>query len=242
MIISVVIDCPKPPPPPGFKAQTMPTKSPPFTLTPIILKRVSEISEQIGRLSLQWQEYSNLTLRRINHIRTIQGSLAIEGNTLSTEQITAILNGKRVIAPPKEIKEAQNAAAAYQHINTWQASSINDLLSAHKIMMSGLIKDAGQFRKGGVGVMSGDAVVHMAPQAHRVPRLMANLLAWLEETDIPVLVASCIFHYEFEFLHPFSDGNGRIGRLWQSQILSQWQPVFKDIPVESLIHQHQQDY
>jgi len=215
---------------------------PPYTITPTILKQVAEISEAIGRLSALTEIDNTLLLRRANRIRTVQGSLAIEGNTLTESQITAILEGKRVIAPPKEVQEVRNALQAYEQLPQWQPASEKDLLAAHGVMMRSLMDDAGHYRSGGVGVMSGDAVVHMAPGANQVPRLMGNLLAWLSKADAPPLITSCVFHYEFEFIHPFSDGNGRMGRLWQTLILSQWQPLFADMPVESLIFQRQADY
>lgn len=168
--------------------------------------------------------------------------MAIEGNTLSTEQITAILDGKRVIAPPKEITEVRNAIIAYEEMVQWRSTNEMDLLLAHQVLMTGLIEKAGYYRSGGVGVMSGETVVHMAPPANRVQKLMSDLLTWLATTDNHPLIASCVFHYEFEFIHPFADGNGRMGRLWQTLILSQWQAVFSDIPVESLTHQHQESY
>ncbi|NCO73512.1 MULTISPECIES: Fic family protein [Shewanella] len=216
--------------------------NPPFSITPTILKQVAEISESIGRLSARIEQTQALRLRRANRIRTVQGSLAIEGNTLSEAQITAILDGKRIIAPPKEVLEVQNALKAYEFLAKWQYSSEQDLLHAHQVLMTGLLTGAGQYRQGGVGVMSGDTVVHMAPGADQVPRLMKDLFLWLKQSDLPALISSCVFHYEFEFIHPFADGNGRMGRLWQTLILSQWQPVFMDIPVESLIHQHQAEY
>ncbi len=172
----------------------------------------------------------------------MHGSLAIEGNTLSEEQITAILDGKRVLAPPRDILEAHNALATYELMNKWAPHAESDLLAAHRLLMKGLLPDAGQYRLGGVGVMSGDKVVHMAPPASRVSILMRNLLRWLQKTNTHPLVASSVFHYEFEFIHPFADGNGRMGRLWQTLILSQWQPLFAYIPVESLVHQHQESY
>ncbi|KGJ92083.1 Fic family protein [Thalassotalea sp. ND16A] len=215
---------------------------PPFTLTSKILSLVADISEAVGRLTVLSEREQDFKLRRVNRIRTIQGSLAIEGNTLSTDQITAILDGKRVIAPLREVKEAHNALAVYERLADWQPSSNNDLLAAHRELMLGLVEDAGMYRQGGVGVMSGDKVVHMAPQGDRVPKLMADLLAWLESNDDHPLIASCVFHYEFEFIHPFSDGNGRMGRLWQSLLLSKWNISFVNIPVESLIHQHQGEY
>ena len=184
----------------------------------------------------------SLKLRKANRIRTIQGSLAIEGNTLSTEQITAILNGKTVIAPPKEVQEVRNAIKAYEAFQQWQPSQEKDLLQAHQILMTGLIDEVGQYRHGGVGVMSGDRVVHMAPPANQINRLMADLLNWLNDSDIHPLIQSSVFHYEFEFIHPFADGNGRMGRLWQTLILSRWNPIFANIPVESLIYQNQKAY
>jgi Fic family protein len=215
---------------------------PPFTLTPVSLRLVVEIAEAIGRLSAQVASSAALRLRRSNRIRTIQGSLAIEGNTLSEEQITAILDGKRVVAPPREIQEARNAIAAYDRFELWQPQVESDLLEAHRILMDGLLKEAGAYRRGGVGIIAGEQVIHMAPPADRVPSLMQDLLHWLRTTDQHPLVASSVFHYEFEFIHPFSDGNGRLGRLWQTLILFRWNPLFAHIPVESLVHEHQTEY
>ena len=213
---------------------------PPLTLTPAMVSLVAEIAEAVGRLSLVAED--TLRLRRINRIRTIQGSLAIEGNTLSEEQITAVLEGKPVLAPPREIQEAHNALAAYEQMTHWQPEREADLLQAHKVLMQGLLEDAGRYRGGGVGVMQGERVIHMAPPANRVPGLMHDLLAWLGACEAHPLIAGAVFHYEFEFIHPFADGNGRMGRLWQTLILSRWQPVLADLPVESLIHAHQQAY
>ena len=218
------------------------TYQPPYTITPATLNLVAQISETVGRLSVVNDTAKALRLRRINRIRTIQGSLAIEGNTLSEEQITAILDGKRVLAPPREIQEARNAIAAYDHLGQWRPASEKDLLQAHRIMMGGLVDDAGTYRRRGVGVVAGDHVVHMAPQASRVPMLMANLLGWLSASDAHPLINSSVFHYEFEFIHPFTDGNGRVGRLWQTLVLTHWNPLFADIPVESLVHEHQAAY
>lgn len=215
---------------------------PPYTITPEILGRVAAISEAIGRLSVLTDQTKDLRLWRINRVRTIHGSLAIEGNTLSETQITAILEGKRVIAPPREVQEVKNALAAYDRFETWQPQSEQDLIEAHRVLMSGLIDEAGAYRQGGVGVMAGEQVIHMAPPADRVPQLMADLFAWLVSTDAHPLIASCVFHYEFEFIHPFADGNGRMGRLWQSLILAHWTPLFADIPVENLVFEHQAEY
>jgi len=215
---------------------------PPYTITPEILNRVAAISEAIGRLAVLIDQARSLRLRRINRVRTIRGSLAIEGNTLSEAQITAILEGKRVIAPPREVQEVKNALAAYDRFDTWKLEAEKDMLEAHRILMSGLIDEAGLYRHGGVGVMAGRQVIHMAPPADRVPQLMADLFAWLAATDVHPLIAGSVFHYEFEFIHPFADGNGRMGRLWQSLILDRWNPLFADIPVESLIFEHQAQY
>ena len=215
---------------------------PPFNITPAIISLIAEISQIIGRLSAQEETADAIRLRRINRIRTIQGSLAIEGNTLSIEQITAILEGKRVIAPPREIQEARNALKAYELLDEWQPYSKNDLLDAHRILMTGLLDVPGKFRTGGVGVMTGQTVIHLAPPADRVLYLMNNLLHWLKTTDQHPLIAGSVFHYEFEFIHPFADGNGRMGRLWQTLILHQWNPLFANIPVESIVHEHQAEY
>lgn len=215
---------------------------PPCALTPAIVTLIAQIAETVGQLSVRLEAARDLHLRRINRIRTIHGSLAIEGNTLSQTQITAILDGKRVLAPPREIQEVRNAMAAYDRLEQWQPASTADLLAAHLSLMAGLIDDAGKWRSGGVGVMAGDQVIHMAPPASQVPRLMQDLLHWLETTDAHPLITSAVFHYEFEFIHPFSDGNGRMGRLWQTLILTRWQPLFADLPVESLVHEYQADY
>ncbi len=215
---------------------------PPFTITPEIISLVAEISETLGRLSATHASSMSVRLRRINRIRTIQGSLAIEGNTLGDEQITAILEGKKVLAPVREIQEAKNAIAAYDHMNSWQPYVISDLLSAHEILMSGLLDAPGRFRTGGVGIMKGKDVIHLAPPAENVPGLMKDLLGWLRHSKDHPLIASSVFHYEFEFIHPFADGNGRMGRLWQSLILSCWNPLLSYIPVENLVHRNQAEY
>ena len=221
--------------------KTKSTYHPPFTITPSILRLIADISEAVGRISAQADD-APLRLRRLNRIRTIQGSLAIEGNTLSEEQITALLDGKHVIAPPREIQEARNAIAAYDHLEQWNPENEKDLLKAHSILMAGLIDDAGRYRQKGVGVVGGKEVLHMAPPAARVPHLMGDLFQWLQTTGHHPLVASSVFHYEFEFIHPFADGNGRTGRLWQTLILSRWNLLFLRIPVESVVYAHQQEY
>jgi Fic family protein len=216
--------------------------TPPFTITAAIVSLIAEIGQALGRLSIQQETAELLRLRKSNRIRTIRGSLAIEGNTLNEEQITAILEGKQVIAPPREIREVQNALIAYDRLEEWTPEIEADLLEAHGILMAGLIDEVGVYRRGGVGVMAGERVIHLAPPADRVPLLMENLFQWLEDSDQHPLIASSVFHYEFEFIHPFADGNGRLGRLWQTLILTRWNLLFADIPVESLVHEHQQKY
>ena len=215
---------------------------PPYTITPAILNLVAKISETVGHLSVLTDSAKVLRLRRINRIRTIRGSLAIEGNTLSEEQITAILDGKRVIAHPREIQEVRNAIAAYDRFDQWRPEVEAELMEAHRILMAGLIDEARIYRHSGVGVMAGGQVIHMAPPADRVPALMQDLLQWLSASDQHPLITSSVFHYEFEFIHPFADGNGRMGRLWQTLILTRWKPLFANIPVESLVHKHQAEY
>lgn len=220
----------------------MSSYKPPFTISAEILGYVARICELVGCLSVSDVMAGILRLRRINRIRTIQGSLAIEGNTLTEGQITAILEGKRVLAPPREVQEVKNALFAYEHFQDWYPEKEKDLLEAHHLLMIGLIDDAGAYRSGGVGVMSGERVIHMAPPAERVQPLMADLLGWLSTSRIHPLVKSSVFHYEFEFMHPFSDGNGRMGRLWQSLVLAKWNPVFAHLPVESLVFERQEAY
>ncbi len=215
---------------------------PPYTITPIIVSLVAQISEKLGQLSVLETQENSLYLRRINRIRTIQGSLAIEGNTLTEAQITAVLDGKAVIAPPREVQEVRNAIKAYEKLTQWRPTSQQDLLDAHQTLMQGLIDDVGQYRNTGVGVMKGKEVIHIAPSAERVNKLMSDLFDWLVRSDEHPLILSSIFHYEFEFIHPFADGNGRMGRLWQTLILSQWQDIFSYLPVESLVYAHQNDY
>ncbi|MHC5347638.1 Fic family protein [Metapseudomonas furukawaii] len=215
---------------------------PPLTLTPQMLALVAEISEQVGRLTAQRSEALTPQLRRGNRIRTIQASLAIENNTLSVEQVTAVLDGKRVLGLPREIQEVRNAFAAYDAMPGWQPQRQADLLAAHELLMQGLIDDAGRYRQGGVGIYREGRLLHMAPPASRVASLMQDLLRWLGASDWHPLIASCVFHYEFEFIHPFADGNGRMGRLWQTLILSQWRPVLAYLPVETVIRDQQESY
>lgn len=215
--------------------------SPPFILTHSLLSRVAEIAELVGH----WRSTQGSQipmLRRENRIRTIQASLAIEHNTLSLEQVTAVIEGKPVLGLPREIQEVRNAFAAYEAMPSWDPAAPLDLLKAHGRLMQGLCDDAGCWRSGGVGIYRGEQLVHMAPPANQVPRLMGQLLHWLAESEAHPLIASCALHYELEFIHPFSDGNGRMGRLWQTLILSRWQPVMAFLPVETVIKSRQELY
>lgn len=214
---------------------------PPYEITPTILYSVAGISELLGQWSANNAQLSP-QLRKENRIRIIQASLAIEQNSLSVDQVTAILDGKRVLGLPKEIQEVRNAFNAYEKLFDWQATCIEDLLQAHNILMYGLIDDAGQWRNGGVGVFRNSQLIHMAPPASQIPRLVANLLDWLQHTNHHPLITSCVFHYEFEVIHPFSDGNGRLGRLWQTRILSEWRQIMAYLPVESIIKEKQEEY
>lgn len=215
---------------------------PPFSLSPAVLRLVEEIGEALGRLRQAEGATVSPQLRRENRIRTIQGSLAIEGNTLALEQVSDILDGKQVIGSPREIREVRNAISAYEKIGDWLPTSRDHILDAHRTMMAGLMDNPGAFRRESVGICKGDEVVHVAPKANLVPTLMDNLLHWLAETEHHPLVASCVFHYELEFIHPFADGNGRMGRLWQTLILCRWKPLFAYLPLESVVRDRQQEY
>ena len=216
--------------------------TPPLTLTTRILSLIADISEQIGQLSAVSDNQQTPQLRRGNRIRTIHASLAIENNTLSVEQVTAVLAGQRVLGLPREIQEVRNAFAAYEAMPGWQPDSRIDLLRGHELLMHGLIDDAGQLRRAGVGIYRGDQLVHMAPPPSRVTDLIDDLLEWTGTCDWHPLIVSCVFHYEFEFIHPFADGNGRMGRLWQTLILSRWRPVLAYLPVEAVIRDQQDAY
>ncbi len=215
---------------------------PPYRITPDILRCVERIGEALCNLRAHSDSAIVPGLRRGNRIKTIQASLAIEGNTLSLEQVTEVIAGKRVLAPQREIQEVRNAFAAYEELPKWCDYSRADLLAAHGLMMAGLVDEIGCFRSGKIGIQRGRKMIHLAPPAKRVPALIDDLLSWLKKTDEHPLVASCVFHYEFEFIHPFQDGNGRMGRLWQTLILCKWRPVFALLPVETIICDRQQDY
>ncbi|MBE0400161.1 Fic family protein [Halomonas sp. FME1] len=214
---------------------------PPFTITSDILNLVAEISEQVGRLNANALDASP-QLRKQNRIKTITGTLAIEGNTLTEEQITAIVDGQRVMGSMRELAEVKGAIQAYDALPRLKPDNIDDLLTAHGLMMSDVLVNAGKFRHKSVGIHKGNVVHHIAPPAHQVSGLMGDLNHWLTQAKDHPLITSSVFHYEFEFIHPFSDGNGRMGRLWQTLILSQWHPLFLSLPLESVIKDNQQRY
>ena len=215
---------------------------PPFKITSKIIDYISRISEKIGEINSLENSPHQVKLRKENRIKTIHSSLAIENNSLTIKQITAIIDGKRVLGSPNEIQEVKNAVQTYELLLKLNPYEEKDLLKAHALMMQDLVSQNGKYRNEGVGIFDGNQVVHLAPPADRVPLLMADLFNWLKTSDVHPLIKSCVFHYEFEFIHPFQDGNGRIGRLWQTVILKEWKEVFAWIPVESLIKENQADY
>lgn len=221
----------------------MRNKKPPFEITNTMIHEIAEIAELVGKLTSTNQLSANPTLRRTNRIRTIHGSLAIEQNTLSLEQVTAVLNGKQVLAPPKDIAEVKNAYEIYERLEELDPYSVDDLLTAHGIMTRGLVDESGVFRSKPVGVVDQEGhVLHFGTLPQYVPNLVMELLDWAKNSDIHMLIRSCVFHYELELIHPFADGNGRIGRLWHTLLLSKWNPAFAWLPVEPMIHARQQEY
>lgn len=218
------------------------TYIPPFTVTNEITSLVAEICEIIGRLSTTINDLPSPKLRKQNRIKTIQASLAIENNTLSIDQVTDIIDGKRVLGAPNEIQEVKNAIDAYNLLLELNPFSEKDLLKAHKLMLSELVSENGRYRKGDVGVFDSTKCIHLAPPAERVPFLITDLIKWAKFTSVHPLISSCVFHYEFEFIHPFADGNGRMGRMWQTLLLMQWKPIFAWIPVETIVKENQQQY
>ena len=215
---------------------------PPFHMTDKMTSLIAEISEQVGRINVLQEGTVSPHLRRENRIRTIHSSLAIEHNSLSLEQVTAILDGKRVLGNPNEIKEVQNAYEAYELMLRLNPASVDDLLKAHKLMMNGLVTENGKFRSGGVGVFDGEVLIHMAPPAEFVPEHIKNLFSWYQQSELHPLIKSAVFHYEFEFIHPFADGNGRMGRMWHSLLLGKWKDLFFWLPIEELIQSRQKEY
>ena len=221
----------------------MRNKKPPFEITNQIIDYVAEIAELVGRLTVTSPLSTSPTLRRANRIRTIHGSLAIEQNTLSLEQVTAVLNGKHVLAPPKDIAEVKNAYEIYERLDELDPYSVDDLLTAHGIMTRGLVEESGVFRSRPVSVVDNEGnVLHFGTLPQYVPNLVMELLDWTKTSEVHMLIRSRVFHYELELIHPFSDGNGRVGRLWHTLLLSKWNPAFAWLPVESIIHDRQQEY
>lgn len=215
---------------------------PPYQITSSILKSISSISEKIGEVNAKYLVKTNPTLRKLNQIKTIHSSLNIEGNTLSEEQITAIIENKRVVGPKKDILEVVNALEVYQSLNSFKYNSQKDFLKAHQVLMSNLIQNPGKYRNKSVGIVKGSKVAHLAPPAENVSYLMKDLFEYLKDKSEVSLIKSCVFHYEMEFIHPFMDGNGRMGRLWQTLILMKDFPVFEFLPFETLIAKNQAAY
>ena len=215
---------------------------PPYDITPKILKLITSISEKLGEVNANFLNKPSPQLRKQNKIKTIHSSLKIEGNTLTEEQITALLDKKRVIGPKKDIQEVLNAIDVYDNIANYNPLHEKSFLKAHKNLMANLIDGAGKYRKQGVGIVKGSKVEHLAPPFENVPYLMKDLFRYLNEPDEIELIKSCVFHYEMEFIHPFLDGNGRMGRLWQTLILKDKYPVFEFTPFETLISKDQEKY
>ena len=218
-------------------------KKPPFEITTSMLDEIAQIAELVGHVNAGEGMSTNPTLRRSNRIRSIYSSLAIEQNTLSLEQVTAVLNGKRVLAPPRDIAEVKNAYEIYEMMDRLDPYSVDDLLNAHGVMTRGLVEESGCFRSGPVGVVDREGnILHFGTLPDYVPGLVTELLDWVRTSDFPMLIKSCVFHYELELIHPFADGNGRIGRLWHTLLLTKWKPMFAWLPVESIIHDRQEEY
>jgi len=216
--------------------------TPPFTISAQAINMIAEISGLIERYAIRLEKEDGLRLRKANRIRTIHSSLAIEGNTLSVDEVRDIIDGKNVVAPIRQIQEVKNAIKTYELYPKLDAFKENDLLKAHAQMMEALVDNAGSYRNSGVGVFSEQGLVHMAPPPERVPQLMGDLFDWLKHSNDHLLIRSCVFHYEFEFIHPFADGNGRTGRLWQSLILGKLHPLFEHLPVENMVYSNQEAY
>ena len=217
-------------------------QKPPYQITSIILKLIQDISQKIGEANTLNLDKPPTELRKNNRIKSIYSSLAIEGNSLSLDQITSILDNKRVLGPRLDILEVKNAIDVYDLLPTLKPTKKSDLLRAHKMLMNGILVDAGRFRSGSIGIVKGDNIEHIAPPAQLVPNQISNLLKYCNDKSELTLIKSCVFHYEFEFIHPFSDGNGRMGRLWQTLILLQEFPIFEFLPIEHLIKNKQTEY
>ena len=215
---------------------------PPFKINDTIINLLAEISELVGQVSVLHNDNISPRLRRENRIKTIHSSLAIEHNSLSLVQVTAVINGKRILGAPQEIREVRNAYEAYDIMLSLDPLNIDDLLKAHRLMMNKLVKENGRFRSGGVGIFEGERLIHAAPPANYVPSLISDLFEWYRQSKLHILIKSCVFHYEFEFIHPFADGNGRMGRMWHTLMLSKWNEIFAWLPIEELIRERQQEY
>ena len=221
----------------------MRNKQPPFEITHRMIDDVAEIAALVGNLTATDALSASPTLRRSNRIRTIHGSLAIEQNTLTLEQVTAVLNGKQVLAPPRDSAEVRNAYEIYERLEDLDPYSVDDLLTAHGILTRGLVEESGMFRTKPVGVVDREGrILHFGTLPQYVPDLVLELLDWARTSEVHMLIRSCVFHYELELIHPFADGNGRMGRLWHTLLLFQWNPIFAWLPVESIIHARQQAY
>lgn len=215
---------------------------PPYDITPKILKLITAISVKLGEVNANYLNKQSPQLRKQNRIKTIHSSLQIEGNTLTEEQITALIENKKVVGPQKDILEVLNAIKLYEKIESYQFNSDKSFLKAHSELMKGLIESAGKYRNQSVGIVKGNKVEHEAPPHKNVPFLMKNLFEYLKDEEDLTLIKSCVFHYEMEFIHPFLDGNGRMGRLWQTLILMSEYPVFEFLPFETLISKTQDEY
>lgn len=216
---------------------------PPFDITNKMFELAAKIMEQLGKLS-NVNELERLPrLRKVSRIKSIHSSLAIENNTLSIKQVTDVIEGKRVLAPEDDILAVKNAFAAYKELDNINAYSLKDLLKVHGIMMNGLVSESGRMRTGDVGVFDSNGnVIHIAPPASLAREQIIQLFDWIGKSDVQMLIKSSVFHYEFEFIHPFRDGNGRMGRFWQTALLASWKPIFKYIPIESVIKDNQEEY
>lgn len=215
---------------------------PPFELTEKIINLVSEITIKMTNLESRVDFRKDLYLRKVSKIKSVNSSCAIEANTLSIEEVTSVINGKTVLAPLNEITEVQNAYNAYINIDTFNPYSVKSFLNAHKLLTSGLIKESGRFRLGDVGVFDGSKVIHMGARPEFVPKLIAELFDWAEVSELHPLIKSSVIHFEIEFIHPFGDGNGRIGRLWQALLLYKYNRIFEYVPIETLVYENQQEY
>lgn len=215
---------------------------PPYDITPRILKLVTSISEKIGEVNANLLNKPSPQLRKQNKIKTIHSSLRIEGNTLTQEQVTALIENKRIIGPKKDVIEVLNAIKVYDSLASFDPFSEKSFLKAHGLLMKGLAENAGKYRNQGVGIFQGSKVAHLAPPAENVPFLIKDLFNYLKDKNELTLIKSCVFHYEMEFIHPFIDGNGRMGRLWQTAVLMTEYSVFEFLPFETLISQAQKEY